>query len=83
MGKKLETIFAYLEAEGGQLAVMRATVISKIPRARASILEDSEETVEKLQDAVKKILNRTTIPGNGKRNNGSSQETDPTDLPED
>ena len=77
MGKKLEKIFAYLEAEGGQLAVMRATVISKIPRARASTLEDSEETVEKLQEAVKKILNRTTIPGNGKRNNNSSKDTDP------
>jgi hypothetical protein len=62
MGQKLKTIFDYVEKEGGKMAVLRVTLTSKIPQPTAENISDTEDNVQKLRDAVKKVLGKENIP---------------------
>ncbi len=61
VGVKLEEIYNYIESEGGRIAVLRAVIISKIPRADVKMIEHSDETLSVLKNAARKVLNRSNI----------------------
>lgn len=61
MGEKIKAIFDYVEKEGGKIAVLRATLDSKIPKSNAESLDDSVENISKMKEAAKKVLNKENI----------------------
>jgi hypothetical protein len=62
MGQKLKTIFDYVEKEGGKMAVLRVTLTSKIPQPTAENISDTEDNIQRLRDAAKKVLGKENIP---------------------
>lgn len=61
MAQKLKKIFDYVEKESGKLGVLRVTLNSKIPQRNAESLDDTEENINSLKEAAKKVLGKENI----------------------
>ena len=61
MGEKLKAIFDYVEKEAGKIAVLRVTLDSRIPKSSAEIMNDTDDNINKVKEAAKKVLNKENI----------------------
>ncbi len=62
MENRIEKLFQYIEEEGGKIAVLRATIHSRISRGEARELGENSEAYEKLGEAAKKVLHKSKLP---------------------